>query len=245
MLRQIIGRTLLFLIGYTYDESIITRAKKQRIVAIIIHTSKMDAIIACIFNMIMPSQYSYTTGISSKYMDNWLFGPILSAFGGIRIPKFDGVKYNTVDYIVKYLKENPTRSFIIAPEGKIMPSNWKSGFYHVANAIRCPIVVVGIDYYNHQIIMDPEYFSPTGDYDADIPEIQHNFIHSGIHPLYPECSNPLIRNVDRLVTSIPIDVVLAWVFIIGFNIIHRDMSFSWYIAYFATFYTSRYNITNP
>ena len=73
---------------------------------------------------------------------------------------------------------------ILAPEGtrKYVPE-WKTGFYHVANNARVPIVPVAFDFANRVIrILGP--FRTTGNADADIDALQN--LYRGIKGRHPE-----------------------------------------------------------
>jgi len=60
----------------------------------------------------------------------------------------------------------------LAPEGtRSRVSHWRSGFYHIAQGAKVPIVPVALDWQNKKIIIF-DLFSVTGQIDNDIAELQ-------------------------------------------------------------------------
>ena len=209
------SKLLLHCLGYTFEEKDIPRIKNTQMVVILVHTTKLDGVFACILGFYFGKHVCI--GVAKKFMDSWWTGPILSRFGCFAIKAEDGrSKFNTVDIICSHMKANPSRSLFINPEGRLIAAPWKSGFYHIANNLKIPIVVAGVDYINHKLILDENEFIPTGDYEKDLPVIQEIFRCSKIYPLYPEKCNPKIiapRNSMKP-SFIGIDVILNWIYYI-------------------------------
>lgn len=63
----------------------------------------------------------------------------------------------------------------VAPEGtRRKVPQWKSGFYRIAEAAGVPIAPVALDYRRRAIVFFP-LFEPTGDYEADLPQLQARY----------------------------------------------------------------------
>ncbi len=213
MFSRIIGEILLFCIGYSLDRKIFDRVKNERMVVIIPHTSKFDAVIGCILGLIVKDYIAIA--ITAKHMDRWIIGRILSYFGGFRIPRSENGKSNTVNLIISYLQKNPKKSLVLSPEGRLIAANWKSGFYNIAKGIDAPIVIAGIDYYNKRVMIDSDNFRPGDNYENDLSIIQNNFSNSEIFPLFPKNSVPYIKNSPYVYSPISIPVILSWVLSLG------------------------------
>ena len=97
-------------------------------------------------------------------------GPILKALGGVPVDRKKGA--GLVDEAVKRLKEDKNFSVIITPEGtRKYTENWKKGFYHIAMKSGKPIYLSWLDYEKKQG-GSGKIFYPTGNYEADLKEIQ-------------------------------------------------------------------------
>ena len=75
-------------------------------------------------------------------------------------------------------------------------------------------------------------------YEEDIISIKKNFSNSGIYPLYPECSFPVINNKYKFVSSIPLDIMILWIFIFICNIKYSISTYS-NLTYLFIFYLTR------
>ena len=80
----------------------------------------------------------------------------------------------------------------LAPEGtRKKAASWKNGFYRIAQMAEVPIVMVAIDYGQREMRFSP-LFQPSGDYEADLRQIQAYF--ADAEPCRPEMlSAPLAK----------------------------------------------------
>lgn len=80
----------------------------------------------------------------------------------------------------------------LAPEGtRKKAASWKNGFYRIAQMAGVPIVMVALDYAQREIRFSP-VFQPSGDYEADLRQIQAFF--ADAEPCCPEMlSVPLAK----------------------------------------------------
>lgn len=181
-MKTILSKFLFSIIGWKIVGSV--KYPERCVIVAAPHTSNWDFLIGrC---------YAYIIGISPKYLiKKELFLPILGFFFRINggIPVSRDTTYNFVEQISDLYKDNDFM-LAIAPEGtRKRVERWKTGFYHIANRVNVPIVIVKIDYklkevgIVHQII-------PSGNIDKDMLEIQRCF--TNVTGKIPENYNPQI-----------------------------------------------------
>jgi len=98
------------------------------------------------------------------------FGGIMRWFGGIAVDRSRA--NNLVSQMVAQFHARHELVILIPPEGtRAKVERWKSGFYYVAAGAEVPILLGFIDASRKQLGFGPLFY-PTGDYDADLREIQ-------------------------------------------------------------------------
>jgi 1-acyl-sn-glycerol-3-phosphate acyltransferase len=101
---------------------------------------------------------------------NGLFGPTLRRLGGIPVDR--SAPQGLVGECVRAFEAAPALLLAIAPEGtRKGPSRWRTGFYQIAQGAGVPIFPVAFDFATHRIHF-LEAFTPTGDMEADVKELQ-------------------------------------------------------------------------
>lgn len=100
-----------------------------------------------------------------KELFNSPFGWLFKILGGYPVDRSKHT--NLVDSIVEIYKQKDEFLAVLAPEGTRKDvKELKTGFYYISFLAKVPIVMVGFDYVNKQIIVnDP--FTPTGDFESD------------------------------------------------------------------------------
>ncbi|HOT47161.1 MAG TPA: lysophospholipid acyltransferase family protein [Spirochaetota bacterium] len=94
------------------------------------------------------------------------FGPLMKWLGGVPIDR--SASHHTVDQVIRKFNENETFVLAIAPEGTRRKVNyWKSGFYHIAEGARVPILLGFLDYAAKTGGAGP-LIMPSGDMDHDM-----------------------------------------------------------------------------
>lgn len=97
-------------------------------------------------------------------------GPIMTWLGGLAIQRTG--KLGEVERIADFIRSNDRAGIIMAPEGtRGQVKKWKTGFYHIAIAANVPIMPTFLDFGKSETGIGP-LFLPTGDIDADLPQIQ-------------------------------------------------------------------------
>lgn len=78
----------------------------------------------------------------------------------------------------------------LSPEGtRGYTTTWKTGFYYLAVGANVPIIAASLDYAKKELRFLPPFY-PTGDIDADLPQIYALF--KDVHPKHPKrLSQPL------------------------------------------------------
>jgi len=98
------------------------------------------------------------------------FAGLMKWLGGIPINR--SASHNVVRETVKHYKENKELIVLIPPEGtRRKVSNWKTGFYHIANLANVPILLGYVDAKNKEAGF-VDFFYPTGNSEKDMDEIQ-------------------------------------------------------------------------
>jgi 1-acyl-sn-glycerol-3-phosphate acyltransferase len=98
------------------------------------------------------------------------FAGLMKWLGGIPINRL--ASHNVVREMVKHYKENNELIVLIPPEGtRSKVSEWKTGFYHIANMANVPILLGYVDAKNKEAGF-VDFFYPTGNTEKDMDEIQ-------------------------------------------------------------------------
>ncbi|MEP5791793.1 MAG: lysophospholipid acyltransferase family protein [Cyclobacteriaceae bacterium] len=110
-----------------------------------------------------------------------IVGWVLKKMGGHAVDR--SKNSNMVDQVVDLYHQHDEFVVTITPEGtRSYVPKWKTGFYRIADKANVPIVMVGFDFPNKQVIYR-EPFYPTGDMESDMEVILDYFRQiKGKHP---------------------------------------------------------------
>jgi len=98
------------------------------------------------------------------------FSGLMKWLGGIPINR--AKSHNVVNEIVSQFKNSDNFVVLVPPEGtRSRVSEWKTGFYHIANNAEVPILTGYVDAEKKEAGF-ADFFYPTGDLDADMKEIR-------------------------------------------------------------------------
>ena len=146
------------------------RSIKKSVVAVAPHTSNMDFIICSFTRRILKTQINF---VGKKALFVWPIGWYFRWMGGEPLDR--NKSQNTVEATVKVFENSDEFRLSIAPEGtRKKVDSWRSGYYYIALKADVPIIPVSLDYVNKIIIIGKEFY-PTGDLNADEPEIRRFF----------------------------------------------------------------------
>ncbi len=163
-----VGRTGMRLAGWGFENEFTNVGKAVAIVAP--HTSNWDFPVG-VFAML-------ALGLKVSYLGkHTLFrGPLRGAMlwlGGIPVDR--SRSHGVVGEVVARFKATDRMLLVLAPEGtrKKVPE-WKSGFYHIAEAGGAGIMPIWFDYSKKLIGSGPS-LTPSGDYESDLPKLKGYF----------------------------------------------------------------------
>ena len=142
-----------------------------RFVAIVApHTSNWDFVIG-VFVMFALDLRVIWFGKDSLFATP--LGPVLRALGG-RPVKRDTPEGKVAD-TVAILRAEPRFIFALAPEGtRRRVTQWRTGFYRIAEATGVPILPVWLDWSRHEAGLG-EPLMPTGALVRDVARLQQNY----------------------------------------------------------------------
>lgn len=120
-----------------------------------------------------------------------LFPPVLGAvmrwLGGIPVNRTRA--HNMVARMTDLIRSHPETILCVPPEGtRSKVSEWKTGFYRIAEGAGVPILLAAIDAENRALRLLGR-FEPTGDIDGDLRAIRAQY--RGLQGLRPENSADL------------------------------------------------------
>ncbi|MBB4036047.1 1-acyl-sn-glycerol-3-phosphate acyltransferase [Dysgonomonas hofstadii] len=131
------------------------------------HTSNWDLFLGLIIYKSMGRKASFLI------KKDWFFFPmnlIFRALGGIPVDR--SRKTSLTEQMAEEYARRENFQLAITPEAtRKLNTEWKKGFYFIAQAANVPIVVVSLDYGKKEVEFKA-VFKPTGNVDADIEEIK-------------------------------------------------------------------------
>ena len=131
------------------------------------HTSNWDFIIGELYNV--------ASGMKSNFLmkKEWFFWPLGMLFrrlGGI--PVYRQKHTSMTDTLASDIGKRDHFRLCITPEGtRKRVTEWKRGFYIIAQKANIPILLYAIDY-KRKLIECTRTIMPTGDIDADMKDIK-------------------------------------------------------------------------
>lgn len=143
------------------------------------HTSNWDGVLGVVGGMAL--------GLHVNIMiKNSLFkgplGMLLRRLGAIPIDRARAA--GVVEQAVEQFQRHDHLILVVTPEGtRTGALKWKTGFYHIANRARVPVIVATADYGTKRLTF-PLVFTPTGDIDGELHRIYQTF--AAVTPRHPE-----------------------------------------------------------
>jgi 1-acyl-sn-glycerol-3-phosphate acyltransferase len=159
------------LFGWTMDTSIPNEVKRCVIIAAP-HTSNWDLFYARLAFYLMDIPLRFT--IKREWL-RFPFGPLTRALGGIGIdrrPKVEGdPRKSMTEAMADLFTTHPRLAVMVTPEGtRSLRTEWKTGFYYVAQNAGVPIALGYLDYAKKHAGVGP-IIHPTGDIESDMRKI--------------------------------------------------------------------------
>ena len=151
---------------------------KKSVVIVAPHTSMWDFFWGRMIYFAIGKKVKF---LIKQEMFTFPFKSILNALGGIPVDR--GKRNNLVDYIAGLFAESDSLYITITPEAtRKLNHKWKRGFYYIALKAKVPITIGIIDYKKREIGV-AGFFTPTGDFEKDFPQIEEYYHGRGAkHP---------------------------------------------------------------
>lgn len=165
-----LSRFLLYKVMGWKTEVSVQRPKKY-VIALAPHTSNWD--------FLMGQLYCHAEGFKCNFMmkKEWFFwplGPIFRSMGGI--PVVRDKKTSLTDQMAAAARDSETFGLCITPEGtRRATSEWKRGFYYIAQKADIPVLLFGLDYGRKRIVCTKS-IRPNGAVEKQMDEIKQYFI---------------------------------------------------------------------
>ena len=148
-MKQIIYRFIFFtLMGWKVKGTFDTNIKKC-IMIVVPHTSWFDFFIGVFFRGTYPVEINF---LAKKELFKFPLGGYLKWMGGIALDR--SKTENKVDAIARIFETKDVLRLSLSPEGtRKKVTQWKSGYYYIAQKANLPIIPIGFDYANKQVIV--------------------------------------------------------------------------------------------
>lgn len=160
-----IGSFFLKILGWRVEGKV-PDIKKYVIIAAP-HTTNWDFPITLAMTFVLKMKI-YWMGKAAIF--RWPFGSAGLWLGGIPIDRSQSL--NVVEQSVRAFKEMDNLIMVIPPEGsRKKVSYWKTGFYHIAEGAKVPIVLGYLDYRRKVGGIGPTFY-PTGRIEEDMQKIK-------------------------------------------------------------------------
>jgi len=152
---------------------------KKYVMIVAPHTSNWDFMVGLAARSILRIDTKY---VAKKELFRFPFGWLFKMLGGYPV---DRSRHNNfVDAVCELFDSKNRFSICLTPEGtRSYAPEWKTGFYYIAKNSGLPIVMVGFDYENKVVKVEPAFY--TGDdIEKDIEKIKS--FYRNIKGKYPE-----------------------------------------------------------
>jgi 1-acyl-sn-glycerol-3-phosphate acyltransferase len=140
---------------------------KKCVIIVAPHTSAWDVFIGAIYRKAVGLDSARFLG--KKELFDGPFGFFFKWLGGTPVDRFN--KNGLVQQVVDMFNEHEEFRLALSPEGtRKRVDKLRTGFYHIAKGAHVPIVMIGLDFGNKQLLCS-EPFYPTDDEAADFEKI--------------------------------------------------------------------------
>ena len=192
---SVIAKLLLLSIGWCLlDHETTQRLRRKRVISTISHTSYWDVIIVTIYRLAYPNICRHIYYITKPQAFRY-FGTLLRRYNFIPATKSENRGEGFVSTIIEHLRGKEIFHLVISPEGMMNANPWRSGYYHIAKGLDCPIQVLGFDYEKKRLYIGPNIYHPSRGLEDVQTELMGEMVN--VVPLYPECSYTKVREHDK------------------------------------------------
>jgi len=156
-----IAKLVLWIWGWKIESGMPTNIKKC-VVVMAPHTSMWDFIIGRLGWYVLGLDVKF---FIKKEIFYFPLGQFIKWLGGIPVDRSKSVRL--VDQVAAVFDQNDSFYLVITPEGtRSLNTNWKKGFYYIAEKANVPIALGYLDY-SKKIGGIGKIYKPTGDYAKD------------------------------------------------------------------------------
>jgi len=201
---SIIARIVLFMIGWSPIErkTFSKLLYYRRVLVVFSHSSYYDFYIMIIYILAYPEELAHVRTLVKPQPFKY-FGWLLKRFGAIPSTRIEDKSGGAVDRIVEELNNSKDFIFLISPKGSILFREWRSGFYHIAQKLQVPIIVVGFDYEDHCVYVSDKAINYSKSYE-EVVDFCKNYL-GEITPLHPK-HEINYRRPSKLPTAVGVDL---------------------------------------
>lgn len=132
------------------------------VLAVAPHTSNEDFFLGLAYRRIFKIDHAKFLGKAELFRPP--FGFIFKWLGGT--PVYRDSKHNMVEQVVAKFKADSNFMLALSPEGtRKKVDKLKTGFYYIAKQANVPIVMVGLDYANKQLVCSAPFYTTKNEED--------------------------------------------------------------------------------
>lgn len=169
-MQRLFWTSLLKLFGWNTNVQFPSAVKKCVIIAGP-HTHWLDFPVGLAYRSVLRIEQARFLG--KKELFDGPLGFFFRWVGGIPVDRFS--KHNVVDQVVDVLATKEEIMIALSPEGtRKKVDRLRTGFYHIAIKAGIPIVMIGLDFENKQVIVSPPFY-PSDSEKNDFDRILHFF----------------------------------------------------------------------
>jgi 1-acyl-sn-glycerol-3-phosphate acyltransferase len=163
-----LGRLGLAVLRFRFEGSVPDAPRVVLIVAP--HTSNWDFVVGLFAKLALGLRARF---IAKHTLFRGPFGSFLRWLGGIPVDR--KAAGGIVESAIEAMRAADRLYLVLTPEGtRAKVPAWRSGFYRIAHGAGVPILPVAFDYRRRRIAFQRP-FTPTGDYDNDLPALRSGF----------------------------------------------------------------------
>jgi len=206
-------------------DSELARVKNpKQAVFVFAHTSYWDFWLIAIHGLIFPELMDHVYTVMQPQPFNSWYGKYLRMWNFIPATRAEDAGNGFVKETVDLFKKKDRAFLMLSPEGRILQTKWRSGYYHIAKELDIPIIVVGFDYEIRSLVANK--FRTHQEYQTKekMEEILMNDMATVI-PLHPHQSHVKITKAHNPVNVMAYDPIMIS------NVITAIFSF-WYLFNF-------------
>lgn len=145
--------------------------EKKYLLIVAPHTSGWDFVIGVLYRSALRLEKARYLGKQELFRPP--FGFLFRWLGGTPVDRSSS--QNMVDSVVKLFNERDDFGLALSPEGtRQRVDRLRTGFYHISRQAHVPIVMVGLDFGNKQVVFS-EPFLPGADQGKDFEHILRFF----------------------------------------------------------------------